>query len=183
VTTVTVLCTDVVGSTEIRKRLGEEPADRLLAGHQALLRTMAGERGSTYIRRRGHGIMAVFPSATAGLEAIIAIEQALVRENRKTRAATERITIRAALSAGDVRWGEDDIAGLPPVEAARLLAATDGDQVLCTDVVHLLAQGRYPCEFTEYGLVPGKGLAEPMHAYELKWRDAESSWDTDDDYG
>jgi class 3 adenylate cyclase len=169
VTTVTILYTDVVGSPEIRRRLGEEPADRLLAGHQQLLRTMARERGSKLIMNRGDGIMAVFPSATAGLEAIIAIERALVRENQ---AATERITIRAALSAGDVRWGEDDIAGLPPVEAARLLVATTGDQVLCTDVVRLLSQGRSPGEFTEYGPVPGKGLAEPMHAYELMWRDA-----------
>lgn len=171
VTTVTILCTDVVGSTEIRKRLGEEPADRLLAGHQRLLRTMTRERGSTFIRSRGNGIMAVFPSATAGLEAIIAIEQALVRENQT---AAERIKIRAALSAGDVRWGEDDIAGLPPVEAARLLVATDNDRVLCTDVVCLLSQGRCQCEFREYGPVPGKGLSEPMHAYELMWRGADS---------
>jgi class 3 adenylate cyclase len=171
VTTVTILYTDVVGSTEIRNRLGEEPADRLLAGHQSLLRTMTREHGSTFIRSRGNGIMAVFPSATAGLAAIIAIEQALVRE----QAAAERITIRAALSAGDVRWGEDDIAGLPPVEAARLLAATDGDQVLCTDVVLLLAQGRCQCGFSEYGPVSGKGLSEPMHAYELMWRDADAA--------
>jgi class 3 adenylate cyclase len=171
VTTVTILYTDVVGSTDIRRRLGEEPADRILAGHQALLRTMARERGSVFIMNRGDGVMAVFPSATAGLEAIIEIEQALVREHQ---AATEPIKIRAALSAGDVRWGEDDIAGLPPVEAARLLAATGADQVLCTDVVRLLSQGRGLCEFTEYGRVPGKGLAEPMHAYELMWRDADS---------
>lgn len=172
VTTVTILCTEVVGSAEIRERLGGEPADRLLADHQQLLRTMARERGSVFIRSRGEGIMAVFPSATAGLEAITAIEQALVRENR---AAVERITIRAALSAGDVRWGEDDIAGLPPVEAARLLVATAGDQVLCTDVVYLLSQGRCRCEFREHGPVPGKGLPEPMHAYELMWRRTDAS--------
>lgn len=171
VTTVTILCTDVVDSAEIRRRLGEEHTDRLVSGHQQLLRTMTRERGSTFIRSRGHGIMAVFPSATAGLDAIIAIERALFRENA---AATERITIRAALSAGDVRWGEDDIAGLPPVEAARLLAATDGHRVLCTDVVCLLSQGRSQCHFTEYGPVYGKGLAEPMHAYEVMWQSAHS---------
>jgi class 3 adenylate cyclase len=171
VTTVTILCIDVVGSTEIRNRLGGEHADRLLADHQSLLRTLADERGSMFIRSQGDEIMAVFPSATAGLEAIIAIEQALVRESRT---ATERIRIRAALSAGDVRWGKDDIAGMPPVEAARLLAATDEDQVLCTDMVRLLSQGGRPREIKEHGLVPGKGLSEPIHAYELKWRGADS---------
>ncbi|HEU5159418.1 MAG TPA: adenylate/guanylate cyclase domain-containing protein [Streptosporangiaceae bacterium] len=170
VTTVTILCTEVVASADIRGRLGEVRADRLLAGHQQLLRTMTYERGSTFVRSRGDGIMAVFPSATAGLEAIIAIERALARENR---VAAERTAIRAALSAGDVRWGEDDIAGLPPVEAARLLVAAHGDQVLCTDLVCLLSQGRSQCEFREYGMVPGKGLAEPMHAYELMWRGAD----------
>jgi class 3 adenylate cyclase len=172
VTTVTILCTEVVGTAEMRKRLGEEPADRILADHKSLLRTMADERGSMYIRSRGNGIMAVFPSATAGLDAIIAIERALILASRETQAAAERISVRAALSAGDVRWGQDDIAGLPPVEAARLLAATDADRVLCTDVVRLLAQGGRHCEFIEYGPVHGKGLAEPMHAYELMWRTA-----------
>jgi class 3 adenylate cyclase len=169
VTTVTILCTDVVDSAEIRRRLGEEHADRLLFSHQQLLRTMTREQGSVFIRSRGNGIMAVFPSATAGLDAIIAIERALVRQNA---AAAEPITIRAALSAGDVRWGEDDIAGLPPVEAARLLVATDGDRVLCTDVVCLLSQGRSQCEFAEYGPVHGKGLSEPMQAYEVIWQSA-----------
>ncbi len=167
VTTATILSTDVVASTETRTRLGEERADRHFERHHLLLRAIAGDRGAIFTKSRGDGIMAVFPSATAGLEAIIAIERAIVRENQ---AATEPITIRAALSAGDVSWGEDDISGLPPVEAARLLAATEGDQVLCTDVVRLLSQGRCRREFKEFGPVPGKGLPEPMRGYELMWR-------------
>jgi class 3 adenylate cyclase len=166
VTTVTILSTDVVGSTDARTRLGEELADRHFERHNLLLRAITSDHGSIFTKSRGDGIMAVFLSATAGLEAIIAIERAVVAANQ---AATEPITIRAALSAGDVSWGIDDISGLPPVEAARLLAVTDGDQVLCTDVVCLLSQGRCPCPFKEFGPVRGKGLPEPMRCYELLW--------------
>jgi class 3 adenylate cyclase len=171
VTTATILCTDVVGSTETRTRLGEELADRVFEHHHRLLRTITCEWGSAYAKSRGDGIMVVFPSATAGLEAIIAIEEAIVRANRT---ATAPLTIRAALSAGDVSWGEDDIGGLPPVEAARLLAVAGGDQVLCTDVVCLLAQGRCRRAFRELGPVRGKGLPQPLLAYELMWRGPET---------
>jgi class 3 adenylate cyclase len=158
-----------VSSTETRTRLGEELADRLFQRHYLMLRDIADAFGAMFVKSRGDGIMAVFPSATAGLDAIIAIEHAIVRENR---AAAEPITIRAALSAGDVSWGEDDVSGLPPVEAARLVALAGGDQVLCTDLVRRLSQGRGGREFRPIGPLPGKGLLEPMQTCELRWRGA-----------
>jgi class 3 adenylate cyclase len=167
VTTATILSTDVVDSTVTRARLGEERADRHFGRHNQMLRTMTREHGAIFDKSRGDGIMAVFLSATAGLEAIIAIERRIARHNRT---AVEPITIRAALGAGDVSWGIDDISGLPPVEAARLLAVAAADQVLCTDVVCLLSQGRCRCAFQEFGRVRGKGLPEPLLGYELMWR-------------
>jgi class 3 adenylate cyclase len=169
VTTATIVCTDVVGSTEIRTRLGEELADRLFERHYLMLRDIAAAHGAVFVKSRGDGVMALFPAATAGLDAIIAIERAVARENQT---AAEPITIRAALSAGDVSWGEDDVSGLPPVEAARLVAQAAGGQVLCTDLVRRLSQGRGGRDFHPIGPLPGKGLLEPMQTCELRWRNA-----------
>ncbi|WP_345386407.1 hypothetical protein [Nonomuraea salmonea] len=51
------------------------------------------------------------------------------------------------------------MSGLPTVEAARLVAIAEGGQVLCTDLIRRLAQGRSRHEFKDLGRLPGKGCA------------------------
>ncbi|WP_043621955.1 ATP-binding protein [Nonomuraea candida] len=169
-TTSTILFTDVVGSTALRIRLGEERANVVFRRLYQLLRSVVTASGSSFTKSLGDGLMAVFDSATAGLDAIIAVQQAVADENER---AQEKIAIRAALAAGDVAWGRDDVSGLPTVEAARLVAVADGGQVLCTDLVRRLAQGRSRHEFKDLGRLPGKGLREPLHTYELHWQSAD----------
>ncbi|MFC4009480.1 ATP-binding protein [Nonomuraea purpurea] len=169
-TTATILFTDVVSSTALRIRLGEERANVVFRRLYQLLSSVVTANGSTFTKSLGDGLMAVFDSATAGLDAIIAVEQAVADENER---AMEKISIRAALAAGDVAWGRDDVSGLPTVEAARLVAVAEGGQVLCTDLVRRLAQGRSRHEFKDLGRLPGKGLREPLHTYELHWQAAD----------
>ncbi|SEG90921.1 Adenylate and Guanylate cyclase catalytic domain-containing protein [Nonomuraea solani] len=169
-TTATILFTDVVSSTALRIRLGEERANDVFRRLYQLLRSVVTASGSTFTKSLGDGLMAVFDSATAGLDAIIAVQQAVADENER---AQEKISIRAALAAGDVAWGRDDVSGLPTVEAARLVAVAEGGQVLCTDLVRRLAQGRSRHEFKDLGRLPGKGLREPLHTFELHWQSAD----------
>jgi class 3 adenylate cyclase len=171
-TTATILFTDVVDSTGTRTRLGEELADRHLRHYDQLIRAIATVHGSVFNRSLGDGLMAVFESATAALEAVTAIQYAIATEQDE---AVEALAIRAALSAGDVVWAEDDVRGLPTVQAARLLTAAQGDQVLCTDLVQRLAQGRGRHEFKELLPVPAKGLPAPMPTYELLWRNRDQA--------
>ncbi|MFI9842621.1 ATP-binding protein [Nonomuraea sp. NPDC051941] len=169
-TTATILFTDVVSSTAMRIRLGEERANVVFRRLYQLLRSVVTANGSTFTKSLGDGLMAVFDSATAGLDAVIAVQQAVADENER---APDKISIRAALAAGDVCWGHDDVSGLPTVEAARLVAIAEGGQVLCTDLVRRLAQGRSRHEFKDLGRLPGKGLREPLHTYELHWQSAD----------
>ncbi|SEN30950.1 ATP-binding protein [Nonomuraea pusilla] len=169
-TTATILFTDVVSSTALRIRLGEERANDVFRRLYVLLHSVVTANGASFTKSLGDGLMAVFDSATAGLDAVIAVEHAVAEENER---AMEKISIRAALAAGDVCWGHDDVSGLPTVEAARLVAIAEGGQVLCTDLVRRLAQGRGRHEFKDLGRLPGKGLREPMHTYELHWQSAD----------
>ncbi len=168
--TATVLFTDVVGSTAMRTSLGEELADRHFRRHERLLRAVATAHGSIFAKGLGDGFMALFGSATAALDASVAIEQAIDGENEHT---ITPVSIRAALSTGDVSWTEDDVSGLPIVEAARLVDVAHGGQVLCTDLVRRLAQGRGRHEFKDRGQVTAKGLIEPMQVCELLWRSSD----------
>ena len=168
--TATVLFTDVVGSTVTRTRLGEELADDHFRRHEQLLRAVAAAHGSIFVKGLGDGLMVLFASATAALDASVAIEQEIDNENEH---AIMPVTIRAALSAGDVRWMNHDVSGLPVVEAARLADVARGGQVLCTDLVRRLAQGRGRHEFKDLGPVVAKGLAGPLQVCELLWRSSD----------
>ena len=166
-TTATVLFTDVVGSTRTRASLGEELADDHFRRHEQLLRAVVAAHGAIFVKGLGDGLMALFSSATVALEASAAIEQAVEDENEYAMAP---VAVRAALSAGDVCWMDDDVSGLPVIEAARLVDVAHGGQVLCTDLVRRLAQGRGQHEFKDLGPVLARGLGEPLQVCELRWQ-------------
>ncbi len=173
-TTATVLFTDIVGSTITRTRLGEELADDHFRRYDQLLRAVVAAHESMFVKSLGDGLMALFASATVALDATVAIEHAIDAENEQ---AIAPVAIRAALSAGDVCWTEEDVSGLPVVEAARLVAIAHGGQVLCTDLVKRIAQGRGRHQFKDLGQVSAKGLAEPLQTCELLWQSSDKGPD------
>jgi class 3 adenylate cyclase len=169
-TTATVLFTDIVGSTATRTRLGEELADDHFRRYDRLLRAVVASHEAMFVKGLGDGHMALFASATIALDATVAIEHAIDSENEQ---AIAPVVIRAALSVGDVYWMEEDASGLPIVEAARLVAVAHGGQVLCTDLVRRLAQGRGRHQFKDLGPVSVKGIVEPLQTHELMWQSSD----------
>src|SRR5260370_750632 len=73
------------------------------------------------------------------------------------------------LSVGDVAWEGPDCFGTPLVEAARLEAAAEGGQILCTEFVRMMARGRGGHEFNDLGFLELKGLPEPVATCEALW--------------
>src|SRR5580765_4749010 len=126
--TATILFTDLVGSTTLRAQLGEERAEAERQAHNRLLAdTIARHRGTLH-RDLGDGIMASFAGAADAVAAAVAIQQAIVADNR--RGAETAVAIRVGISAGDVAWEDTHPHGMPLVEAARLCAAAEGAQIL-----------------------------------------------------
>lgn len=165
-TTATVLTTDVVGSTEARFRMGEVRADRHFSGLGGLLESVAAHTGAVFTRNLGDGVTAVFPAVAAALDAAVMMQRELMIDNRQ---AEEQTALRAGLSVGDVRWTDDDVDGIPLIEAARLCAMADGGQVLCTDLVRAMAVRREAYAFGDLGPRRAKGLPKPLYVHELLW--------------
>jgi len=118
--TVTILFTDLVGSTELATRVGPTPADRVRQEHFALLRGVLAKHGGTEVKTLGDGLMVTFPGAAAGVGGAIAIQQALFRRNGS---AEDQLAIRMGLALGDATREDGDYFGPPVVEAARLCTA------------------------------------------------------------
>src|SRR5712692_2187072 len=92
---VTLLFTDLVGSTELVARAGDERAQRVLRAHHDLLTKAAAAYGGEEVKWLGDGLMVAFPSAVDAVRCAIAMQQASRRPIQG-----ERLTIRVASTPG-----------------------------------------------------------------------------------
>ena len=83
VATVTVLMTDLVGSTALSMAIGPEPAERLRREHFAVLRGPLDDHGGTEVKNLGDGLMVVFDTPSSAAACAVAMQQALEQRNRQ----------------------------------------------------------------------------------------------------
>jgi class 3 adenylate cyclase len=151
---VTVLFTDMVGSTALAWSVIPEAADELRRQHAAILRRAVAETGGTEVKNLGDGLMVVFGSASAALTCAVAMQQGIERDNRGRE---QLVGLRVGLSAGEVSHEGGDYFGDSVIEAARLCARCESGQVLAAEIVRLIAGRRSRQECRSIGPV----TAEP----------------------
>jgi class 3 adenylate cyclase len=119
---VTILFTDLVGSTELTGRLGDAGADRLRRAHFALLREAVAAHRGEEVKTLGDGLMVVFPSAVDATLCASDMQRSVARYNRRP-GTTHPLEVRIGLHAGEpVREG-DDYHGVAVNIASRLCDA------------------------------------------------------------
>ena len=163
---VTILFTDLVGSTELASSLVPEAADSLRRAHFSALRKAVAATGGTEVKNLGDGIMVVFPSGSAALACAVAMQQAVDRENRT---GDHSLGLRVGLSTGEASREGDDYFGDPVVESARLCAEARGGQILTTEFVRMMAGRRIAHTLHSLGEMQLKGLVEPIEVLEVSW--------------
>lgn len=99
--TTTVLFTDIVGSTPLRGRLGDEGAEELRRTHDRLLVQTVESNGGRAVKGLGDGIMATFAGASDAVAAAVAIQQEIDRLVRSGKVPVP-LAVRVGVSAGDV---------------------------------------------------------------------------------
>jgi len=164
-----VLCTDLVGSTALLGRLGEEEFDTFRRRHFALLRAALARHDGSEIKTLGDGILAVFTSAADAVSCAVALQQAV---DHPAGPELFAVAIRIGLAVGDVSHEDGDVFGTPVVQAARLTAAARGGQILTTELVRAVAGGRSLARCVDLGPMQLKGLPEPVGVCEVRWERA-----------
>ncbi len=160
--TTTILFTDLVSSTQLLQRSGDEAARRIFREHRRLLQQAVATHGGSEIKWLGDGLMVAFPSAANAVRCAIAMQRAA-----RKGIAGERIAIRIGLNVGDALRDQADYFGTPVVVARRLCDAAQGDQILCSSVVHELLLGRKSFRFRDLGTAALKGLSSPVRLFEI----------------
>jgi class 3 adenylate cyclase/tetratricopeptide (TPR) repeat protein len=163
--TVTVVFTDLAGSTALFSRLSPDAAESLRRQHIHDLRGAVAEYGGDMAKDLGDGIMAVFGGVKAGLDAAVAVQQAVDRHNRT---GGEPLGVRVGVSTGEAFREDGDYHGDVVVESARICALADAGQILATDAVRFIAR-RTDHRFTLVGERDLKGLPEPVLVVDVGW--------------
>lgn len=163
----TVLFTDMVGSTDMTQARGDQAAQHIVRRHNSIVRGALGEFGGKEIKHTGDGIMAAFTSAASGVEACVAIQQAIARHNESSPEL--ELHVRIGINAGEPIEEEDDLFGSTVQLAARVCAKTGTDEIFCTNVVRELASGNRGLVFVDKGSFDLKGFKEPVTLYQVMW--------------
>jgi class 3 adenylate cyclase/tetratricopeptide (TPR) repeat protein len=166
ITTITVLFTDLVSSTQIMNLLGESAFDELRQSHLGLLSQTITAHGGVEVKSLGDGVMAVFAAASDAVAAAVAMQQAVERRGRR---APARLAMRVGMALGDATEHAGDWFGTPVVQAARLCAQCGGGQILVTDTVRAVAEVRTNARFVPVGTVSLRGLPAEVTVWKLDW--------------
>jgi len=162
---VTILFTDMEGSTGLTQRLGDAAAQELLRTHNAIIRDALKAHGGSEIKHTGDGVMASFPVSSRALECAVAIQQAFADRNESE--TDTPIRVRIGLNAGEPVAEEADLFGTAVQLAARVCARAEPGQVLAANVVRELAAGK-GFLFADLGEVVLRGFEDPVRLYEVR---------------
>ena len=174
--TVTVLFTDVEGSTDLITSLGDQSAHARLQTQAELVRRQAKEHGGREVRSMGDGFMIAFASARAAVACAVSIQQHLDADNR-SHAAEEKVGIRIGLHTGEVIRGDGDLSGHAVNSAARIMAKAGAGQILISDTVKGVLGHSRDTELVDRGRFRMKDFPQRWRLYEVLWRTDETNVD------
>ena len=159
---VTILFTDMEGSTAMTQQIGDDAAQEHVRQHNTAVREALKAHAGKEIKHTGDGIMASFASARGAVDCAVAIQRAL--------AAGDAVRVRIGLNAGEPVAEEQDLYGTSVQLAARVCAEADAGEILVSNVVRELAAGK-GFLFNDRGDHALKGFEDPVKLYEVSWRE------------
>jgi class 3 adenylate cyclase len=136
--TVTIMFSDIEGSTAMADRLGDSRFMEVLREHNAIVRDQITAYGGFEVKSEGDGFMVAFQSAGKALACASAIQTALTERNAS---AGEPVKVRVGLHAGEVIKEGEDFFGRNVIMAARVASQARGGEILVSSVVKALVEG------------------------------------------
>jgi predicted ATPase/class 3 adenylate cyclase len=160
--TVTLLFTDIEGSTRLLQRVGDAYAGLLDRHRTVLAEAFTGNRG-VVVDSEGDAFFVAFASANDAVAAAGAGQHALAEHDWP---GGEEVRVRMGLHTGEPRVVEGSYVGLDVHHAARVMGVAHGGQVLVSETTRaLLDDGTRLRDLGEHRL---KDLSRPQRLYQLE---------------
>jgi class 3 adenylate cyclase/tetratricopeptide (TPR) repeat protein len=168
--TVTVLFTDVEGSTDLATRRGDEAAQEILRTQRELVRQQVEQHCGHEVKSLGDGFMVAFASARRAVACAAGIQRALSEHNRR-QPSDQQVRVRIGLNTGEVIHEEADLFGEAVNAAARIAAKAKGSQILVSEAVRVVMGRAKDVELVDRGRFRLKGFPERWRLFEVVWHE------------
>ena len=162
----TVLFTDIVESTTLTSRFGDDAAMAMIRAHDGIVRDALGASGGREVKHTGDGIMASFISAVAAVRCAAQIQRGLAKRQQEGHDHPLRVRIGAA--AGEPVEHQRDLFGSTVQLAARLCSHAQPEQILVSSVIADLCLGK-GLTFQDLGEMSLKGFERPVRVHAVEW--------------
>lgn len=122
--TVTILFTDIEGSTQLTERLGDDAWMAVLRAHNAIVREQTARHAGYEVKSQGDGFILAFPSAREALRCAIDLQRALAAREPDA----DGLRVRIGLHTGEPAREADDFYGKAVILAGRIAAEARGSE-------------------------------------------------------
>ena len=159
---VVVECTDLVASTELNVKVGDERYRELLGEHTDIVRRRLGQFNGSELAFTGDGLLVMFVDVADALRFAQGLQGELDKANARHPEAVLRV--RIGMARGDVIKSGDTYVGQTVVRAVRICAAAAAGQVFAgEDVIETVASGSAEFEFIDTVPLKGFGISVPLY--------------------
>jgi adenylate cyclase len=152
--TVTIVFTDIVDSTLVLGRLGDQAWLDVLRRHNAVIEETTIAHGGTVVETQGDGSMLAFSSARRAVTCATTIQREIKRAFHDD---SPPIRVRIGVHTGDALQEAEHFYGTTVHYAARVTSQAFGDEVVVSSLVRELVSGS-GIQLTEGREVELKGL-------------------------
>ena len=159
--TVTLVFTDVEGSTRLLQRLGDH-YNHVLDDHRRLFREAVEGANGTVVDQRGDEFFVVFPNARDAADAVVAAQRAFSEHQWPSGAD---LRVRMGMHTGEPSLRDDTYVGLDVHRAARICQAGSGGQVLLSARTREELDAEHELEDLGDHQLPG--IDEPERLFQL----------------
>ncbi|MEJ5988597.1 adenylate/guanylate cyclase domain-containing protein [Ramlibacter sp. PS3R-8] len=173
-----VVFADLVGSTGIFERLGDETAGLFVTQLTTALAKIFEQHDGRVVKLLGDGLFTVFSREDQALVACIAIQERLQQKPVRPGGTGQPVQMQMGIESGEVVEIEGDCYGDAVNSAARLADLAGADQILTTQRVRDAISPGLQGKLRSLGPIFLRGKAEATEVFRVEWqpeRDAEAT--------
>ena len=159
---VTIMFTDIEGSTALMESLGEAKWLELLAWHDDAVKRQTGLFGGSVVKGQGDGFMLAFPASGSAAACAAAIQRTM-----SGGWAGVPVPVRIGMHRGNAKAEAGDFFGRTVVVAARIASAAGGGEILVSQDVQDDLGGAF--QLAEARSLSLKGVIESQTVFPLIW--------------
>jgi len=173
-----VVFADLVGSTGIFERLGDETAGRFVTQLTTALAKIFEQHKGRVVKLLGDGLFVVFSSEELALTACIAIQERLQQKPVRPGGMGRPVQMQMGIESGEVVEIQGDCYGDAVNSAARLADLAGAEQILTTGRVRAALPEARQAQMRSLGPLYLRGKQEVTEVFRVDWnfeRDTEAT--------